>query len=178
MYANIYGDFVKGRDLSNYPLKIQKGIRLHRKIDDYIDHHPVVVELIHHLYKSLPKVAGIAVDLYFDHLLARQWDSYSNIPLENFIQKFEEHNVNRADYSKEEFWVVIEKMKEGEWLKHTSSEYGLTKSSNGVARMISFPNVLHNAPSVFKENEDIIKLTFKEFMLDAIPFFENYFKEN
>jgi len=69
MNANLYGDFVKGRDYSKYPLIIQGGITLHREIDDFIDHHPLVLELLHELYAPLPKVAGIAIDLYFDHLL-------------------------------------------------------------------------------------------------------------
>ena len=41
MYANLFGDFVKGKDLSMYSPQVQKGILLHRKIDDYIDNHPV-----------------------------------------------------------------------------------------------------------------------------------------
>ena len=45
MYANLHGDFVRGKDFSHLPEKLQEGIRLHRMIDDYIDHHPVVLEL-------------------------------------------------------------------------------------------------------------------------------------
>ena len=34
MIANIFGDFVRGKDLSDYPEIIQKGITLHREIDN------------------------------------------------------------------------------------------------------------------------------------------------
>jgi acyl carrier protein phosphodiesterase len=44
MHANLYGDFVKGKDLSQFDSTIQTGIRLHRKIDSYIDHHPDVLQ--------------------------------------------------------------------------------------------------------------------------------------
>ena len=178
MYANIFGDFVKGKDLSMYPEKIQKGILLHRTIDDYIDHHPKVVELIHHLYGPLPKIAGIAVDLYFDHLLGQQWDNYSDIELTTFIQQFNDAPINRTEFPKNDFWQVIDRMKKGEWLKHSASDYGLRKSSEGVSKMISFPNVLHQAPEIFEDNKERIKLTFKEFMEDAIPFFNDYFAQN
>ena len=50
MYYNLFGDFVKGSDLSRFPIKIQEGIRLHREIDHYIDHHPYVRKLLHKLY--------------------------------------------------------------------------------------------------------------------------------
>lgn len=71
MLNNLYGDYVKGKNLDAYPLEIQRGILLHRAIDNFIDTNPGVKELFHHLYPSLPKIAGIAVDLYFDHILAK-----------------------------------------------------------------------------------------------------------
>ena len=87
MQPNLFGDFVKGKDLSRYPEKIQEGILLHREIDNYIDHHPVILELIHELYIPLPKVAPIAVDLYFDHLLAKKWSEFHSLRLEDFVQQ-------------------------------------------------------------------------------------------
>tara|TARA_R110002096_G_scaffold412940_1_gene613561 strand:+ start:340 stop:738 length:399 start_codon:yes stop_codon:yes gene_type:complete len=116
MVANIFGDFVKGKDISRYSEKIQAGIVLHRKIDHYIDHHPIVLELKHQLYSSLPKVTGIAIDLYFDHLLGKRWNNYCHISLEKYVENFEEAQVDRNDYDKNEFWFLIDKMKEGRWL--------------------------------------------------------------
>jgi len=178
MYANIYGDFIKGKDLSHYPLLIQNGIRLHRKIDDYIDHHPVIIKLTHHLYKEMPKVAAIAVDLYFDYLLAKNWEEYHTSNYMTFIEIFESAEINREQFQKKEFWNVMDRMKAGEWLKHTQSIYGLTKSSQGVSNMISFGNVLHKAPEVFLRNEVRIEEVFSHFMKEAIPFFDNYIQEN
>ena len=45
MYANIYGDFIKGSKLSHHPEIVQKGIKLHRTIDSFIDNHTKVLEL-------------------------------------------------------------------------------------------------------------------------------------
>ena len=84
MIANLFGDSVKGKKYLNYSVKIQEGILLHRKIDSYIDNHPSVKELRLNLYKDLPKVAGVAIDLYFDHLLAIHWDQYHEKPFEIF----------------------------------------------------------------------------------------------
>lgn len=178
MYANIFGDFVKGKDLSRYPKKIQKGIRLHRTIDDYIDHHPAVIELMHELYAPLPKIAGIAIDLYFDHLLAINWSDYHNLPLDDFIEKFQTASIDREPYDKEFFWTVLSKMKEEEWLHHYQTTYGLTKACQGLSARISFPNVLHTAPQVFEENTQKIETCFHIFMTDAVPFYRDYYAEN
>jgi len=174
MYPNLFGDFVKGSNLSSFSERIQKGILLHRKIDDYIDRHPITIELAHFLYPKLPKITGIAIDLYFDHLLAIHWKKYHSDSLKTFIERFNSIEENRALFKNEEFWSVMDKMKAGEWLKHSDSMYGLTKSCEGVARLISFDNELSNAPKVFLEHQNRIEKTFFNFMEEAIPFFKNY----
>ena len=50
MLANLFGDFVKGKDLSAFQPEIQNGITLHRSIDNYIDSHPEVLRLLKILY--------------------------------------------------------------------------------------------------------------------------------
>ena len=174
MYPNLYGDFVKGSDLSSYPERIQKGILLHRKIDDYIDRHSIILELAHFLYPKLPKITGIAIDLYFDHLLAIHWEKYHSTPLTTFIERFNSIEEDRFLFENEHFWMVMDKMKAGEWLKHSVSTYGLTKSCEGVSRLISFENELSKAPKVFIEHQSRIEKTFFEFMEEAIPFFKKY----
>ena len=177
MYPNLFGDYVKGSDLSNYSVRIEKGILLHRKIDDYIDRHPITLELAHFLYPKLPKVTGIAIDLYFDHLLAIHWGKYHNRSLNDFIDEFNSIKEELDLFENEHFWIVMQRMKEGEWLKHSESMYGLTKSCEGVSRLISFKNDLSKAPQIFTENQEIIEKTFFEFMDEAIPFFKRYFEK-
>lgn len=176
MYANLLGDFIKGKDLSSHPQIIQEGIRLHRTIDDYIDHHPIIIELLHSLYKDLPKVSGIAVDLYFDYLLATNWEKYSPTSLTDFINEFENAHIDRSKFDNAQFWIIIDRMKKGNWLHHSNSMYGLRKSSEGVSRIITFPNVLGKAPEVFKANQTKIEDVFARFMDEAIPFFDTYFE--
>lgn len=174
MYPNLFGDFVKGSDLSSFTPRIQNGILLHRKIDDYIDRHPITLELAHFLYPKLPKITGIAIDLYFDHLLAIHWNKYHSTPLKNFIAKFNSIEEDHSLFPNEHFWIVMGKMKAGEWLNHSDTMYGLTKSCEGVARMISFENELSNAPKVYVAHQKRIENTFFDFMDVAIPFFEEY----
>lgn len=178
MHANLFGDFVKGRDFSHYPELIQKGIRLHRTIDHYIDHHPAVVELMHKLYMPLPKIASIAVDLYFDHLLAKYWSEFHPLKLDQFIQNFESTYIIEEHYDKEMFLIVLSKMKEDQWLKQYQTMLGLSKACQGLSNRISFPNVLHMAPEVFIEHKEVIESSFRVFMNDARPFFEEYYIEH
>jgi acyl carrier protein phosphodiesterase len=171
MYANLFGDFVKGKEWESMRPEIRYGILLHRKIDNYIDHHPQVQALMHTLYDELPKISGIAVDLYFDHLLARNWSDYHPLPLEDFVEKFFAHPVDRADYPKDEFWFVMDKIHEGDWILNYRFHHGLEFACYGLSRRISFPNVLHKAPTVFLAHEAEIERCFRSFMEDALLFF-------
>ncbi len=178
MHANLFGDFVKGKDLSRYPDSVQKGIRLHRTIDFYIDNHPAVLDLLHKLYEPLPKIASIAIDLYFDHLLAKKWDQFHSTPFKRFIQDFENAEVDTTHFDKEFFLVVLSKMKQEHWLLHYAEVEGLRRASHGLSRRISFENVLHKAPEVFLDNETIITEAFEKYMLDAQTYFSDYYREN
>lgn len=177
MYANLFGDFVKGKDLSHYEEKIQQGILLHREIDHYIDHHPIVLDLLHHLYPKLPKIAGIAVDLYFDHILAKNWNVFSEISLDSFIDNFENHTINEIHYPNDSFHYMLFRMKKGKWLNYYDQLEGLDKACRGVSQRISFPNSLYNGKDVFVENEPIITETFHLFMPEAKVHFSEFIEQ-
>lgn len=167
MQANLFGDFVKGKDLSSYPEKIQEGIKLHRKIDTYIDNHPSVISLLHILYEDLPKVSGIAVDLFFDHLLAVNWKAFHPKDLDVFINEFYESIDLIEEYYSPAFKAMLSKMKDHNWLHWYQYPEGLEKACFGVSNRLSFPNQLVNGVIVFEKYKIEIEKAFFEYMEDA-----------
>lgn len=178
MYANLQGDYIKGKDLSHLPEIVQRGSHLHRTIDNYVDTHQDVKELLHQLYPHLPKISGIAVDLYFDHLLARNWSHYHPTPLRDFIDTFYQYTPDFRDSFTPEFQFMLDKMKEFDWLYQYQYMRGLSSASGGLSRRISFENNLHQAPHVFAMLQPEIETAFQKYMESAQPFFEEYFKKN
>jgi len=177
MLANLYGDFVKGRDLSSYPDIVQQGISLHRRIDHYIDSHPAVLELLHGLYAELPKIAGVAVDLYFDHLLAKNWTQYNPQPLSDFLQRFYDSiDFTSKGYS-DHFQHMIRKLVESDWISSYARLEGLDKACRGVSARISFPNELKHGRAVFESNEKKISTTFALYMSDAVDYFNSHYSK-
>ncbi len=171
MLSNLFGDFVKGKDLSQFRPKTQEGITLHRAIDNYIDTHPAVVELLHVLYPKLPKVSGIAVDLFFDHLLAKNWDKFHSESLETFLSAFYSSLNTENEEFTVEFKHMIYHMVTVNWISYYPRLEGLEKALNGVSSRISFSNELKNGLPVFLENQALIESTFEIFMKDAIVHF-------
>ncbi len=167
MLNNLFGDFVKGKDLSFYPKVVQKGLLLHRKIDDFIDHHPRVLELNRKLYAELPKVSAIAIDLIFDHLLAKNWSKFHCKEYIPFLYEFyTKIDLNKHYYS-DEFKLMISKMVEMNWISCYPTLEGLEKACQGVSKRLSFDNNLKFGKDVFLKFESEFESVFFEYMKDA-----------
>jgi acyl carrier protein phosphodiesterase len=167
MLNNLYGDFIKGKDLSKYSSEIQKGVKLHRKIDNFIDNHLEIQKLGRILSPELPKVYPIAIDLYFDHFLAKYWNKWNEVELNDFLNQFYmKHDELNDDYS-EKFKLFFNKLKKYNWIAYYPTLFGLHKSCNGVSKKISFENQLIYGLSIYLKNEHLIEDTFHKFILDA-----------
>jgi acyl carrier protein phosphodiesterase len=95
MLGGVVADFVKGPAVAALPADVREGVRLHRLIDGFTDRHPIVQRSVGRLGAKLGWFAGIVVDIYYDHVLARDWAAYSAEPLRAFADRayaaLEEH---------------------------------------------------------------------------------------
>lgn len=171
MLYNLFGDFVKGSHLSHFPSEVEYGIRLHREIDFYIDTHPLTLDLMHALQTDLPKVSGIAIDLYFDHLLAKNWINFHSKPLNVFLEEFYASINLEKEYFTKEFKQMITKLLEQNWIQQYTHLTGLEKACIGVSNRLSFPNTLLHGRHFFEKTEEKITQTFQQFMVEACEHF-------
>lgn len=174
MHANLFGDFVKGKNYENYSDIVQRGVQLHRSIDNFIDTNELVVDLMRKLYTDLPKVSSVAIDLYFDHLLARYWDEFHQVKLADYLTDFYASKPTNWEEYPENFQQFIEKLKSYKWMNHYPSFEGLTKACHGVSSRISFENQLVEAPRIFLKKENEITAVFYDFMEAAQAEFLNH----
>jgi acyl carrier protein phosphodiesterase len=85
--GSLMGDVVRGPLEGRYPPAIERGIHLHRRVDSFTDSHPVVRAAKTRLQPPYRRYAGILLDVFFDHCLARQWDQYHAQSLEEFVRQ-------------------------------------------------------------------------------------------
>jgi acyl carrier protein phosphodiesterase len=85
--ASLMGDFVKGPLDARHGAGIARGLTLHRRIDTYTDAHPVVARSRARVSPERRRYAGVLLDLFYDHFLARHWADYSDLPLEGFTAR-------------------------------------------------------------------------------------------
>jgi acyl carrier protein phosphodiesterase len=82
--GGVMGDFVRGAPDPSLPSGVREGIVLHRAIDGYTDRHPDVLAARALFEPPYRRYAGIALDMWFDHCLARDFARWSTQPLDGF----------------------------------------------------------------------------------------------
>ena len=70
---------------------------IHRRVDRYTDQHPQVVAARRLFAPGRQRYAGIALDVYYDHCLARDWARYCDTPLDAFTASFYWYLLSRQD---------------------------------------------------------------------------------
>lgn len=81
------GDFVRGRLDDRFPARVEAGIRLHRFVDARTDAHPLVREAVALFPPSQRRWAPVALDVWFDHLLAGDFERHAGAALRPFARR-------------------------------------------------------------------------------------------
>jgi acyl carrier protein phosphodiesterase len=87
LLGSLYGDFVKGSLEGRFSPETTAAIVLHRRIDRYTDSHPLVLAALRLFPAARRRYAGIVLDVFFDHLLARHWRDYHPQTLDHFTAR-------------------------------------------------------------------------------------------
>ena len=122
--GNFMADGIRGKHFESYPLEIQKGIILHRAIDTFTDAHPIFRKSTKRLHEKYHHYAGVIVDVFYDHFLAKNWNTYSDEKLDDFVTRFyqslHDNHINLSERTKgmmpymiEHNWLVSYQTVEG-----------------------------------------------------------------
>lgn len=87
MTGGVAADFVRNPDLHLLPADVFRGVMLHRLIDGFTDRHPTTLRSISRVSRTMGWFGGIVIDIYYDHILAREWARYSAEPLAAFAAR-------------------------------------------------------------------------------------------
>ena len=101
--GNFVGDAVKGHAYKKFSPDFRKGILLHRAIDDYTDHHPLVREAIELPRGEFGRYAGVITDIFFDYFLATGFRRYTGKSLRRFAFGFYASLIVNYRYLPERF---------------------------------------------------------------------------
>jgi acyl carrier protein phosphodiesterase len=141
LLGSLYGDFVKGPLTGQWPVDIEAAIRLHRRIDVFTDSHPLQVQARARFPAERRRYAGILLDVFFDHCLARHWADYAAEPLPQFTGRV--YQVLKAEPRlPERLALIVPRMAAQDWLGSYREFAVLEQVVAGIDRRLSRPGLL------------------------------------
>ena len=132
--GNFIADGIKGNSYKKQPTDIQTGILLHRNIDTFTDVHPIVRQSTKRLHKKYGHYSGIIVDILYDHFLAKNWSKYSQIPLEDYVNKFYDSLEDNYNLLPLRIQKMMPYMLADNWLLSYASIEGISRVLDGMNR--------------------------------------------
>jgi acyl carrier protein phosphodiesterase len=163
--GNFIADGIKGKKYKKHPKDIQIGILLHRHIDTYTDAHDMVRQSTKRLHEKYGHYSGIIVDILYDHFLAKNWNDYSDIRLDKYVDNFYNSLETHFDMLPIRIQKMMPYMITDNWLLSYASIEGITRVLEGMNRRTQ------NRSSM---NEAVIELEvfYKEFETEFTSFFD------
>ena len=168
--GNFIADFIKNKDLKDFSPEVVSGVMFHRQIDNFTDNHPVVKMSTKRLHPFHHKYSPVIVDVFYDFLLAKNWDRYSGnqFSLEEFtryVYNILERNMAVMPTSLKE---RLPHMISNDWLMGYTSYEGLEHSFKLMERLVHFPASLDTATRHLIEFLDDFDGEFNIFFPDLI----------
>jgi acyl carrier protein phosphodiesterase len=170
LIGNFVADFIKGKEILQYEGDLLLGILLHREIDTYTDSHPLVRAGQSYLRPRFRHYSSVITDIYFDYFLAKNWNKFSETPLEIFVEDTYQTLEKNLPILPERFGEMFYWMKTQNWLLNYGEIQGIQKSLTGLSRRTRFDSKMNEAPEVLLEKEGEFELIFFAFFKELETF--------
>lgn len=168
MLGALLGDFAFGSSrLERYGDVERREILLHRRVDRFTDTHPDVVALRSTFADGRRRYAGIVLDVYFDHLLARDWSRWSEVSLDAFTARAYRILRERFDDLPPRLQAIAPRMAADDWLGSYRDRATVDRALGRMAQRLS-------------RNGDRLIATLHDFRAiepQAAAMFDDFFRE-
>jgi acyl carrier protein phosphodiesterase len=171
MIGNFIADFVKGKSgPARYEDGISFGIELHRSIDEFTDRHWIVKSSKQRLKEKYRHYSGVIVDMFYDHFLASNWDTFHPLKLDVFSARaygiLQEHNAILPERVN---WM-LPYMIDGNWLVGYGSIHGIGRALTGMSKRTPFESRMDEATNDLREHYPQFKEEFMKFFPELQAF--------
>jgi acyl carrier protein phosphodiesterase len=164
LIGNMISDFVKGKKKFLYSPGIQKGITLHRSIDQFTDEHPATKAAKQFFKPTYGLYAGAFIDVIYDHFLATDANEF---PLNTDLLKFSTTVYQTLEDNlfvlPPVFQEMFPFMKRQNWLYNYQYRWGIEKGFWGLVNRATYLNEYTIAFSIFNIHYEELKNCYKEF---------------
>ena len=168
LLGSLLGDAWRGRAEQLGDVRLRIGLLLHRRLDSYTDQHPVFQRSRARLAAPFRRYAGILVDVFYDHFLAREWAVFRADPAERFAQRV--YDLMAAN----EHWLPAKLqrfggyMRERQLLTGYADEAVIAEVLKGLSGRLTRSNPIAEAITELRRNGDGLRRDLFCFYPEAV----------
>tara|TARA_R110002096_G_scaffold273422_9_gene467282 strand:- start:21284 stop:21898 length:615 start_codon:yes stop_codon:yes gene_type:complete len=172
------GDFIRGSvsDHVDLPLEMRNGITLHRRVDAFTDSHSIWQRSAERLAPERRRLAGIIIDVIYDHYLCRNWDDFSQDSLPDFVGRCYTSLLSRTQFMEVEPRRVVRRMQEHDWLNSYLDPNGIALAFRRLSLRSKALVGIERAAEDFEANYDLFQSDFLEYYPKLQNFAEREWK--
>ena len=174
MVGNFIADHIKANKIEPYSEEIRNGILMHRAIDQFTDSHELVKQSKARLFPKYSHYASVLVDMFYDHILARNWSNYSPLSLEKFARTAYTVLKSKSHEMPERSVMVLDYMSHQDWLTNYGSIQGMTKALTGIAKRAKFNSKMEEAAVDLQRDFELYEAEFTPFFKELFEFSANW----
>ena len=164
LIGNFIADAVKGKTMNDYSDEVRRGIILHRFIDEFTDNHPLHKASRAKLHERYGHYSGVLIDIFYDHFLAKNWQDYSKVSLEDYTSWLYKLLEDNRQILPERIQYMLEYMIPQNWLLNYAHFEGIGRVLRGMAKRAKFE-------SQMEHGVEELKLYYNEFEKEFRQFF-------
>ena len=169
--GGLMGDFVKGLLPGGLPPDLAAGVALHRRLDSFADRHAAFQQSRERVSPLRRRYAGIMVDLFYDHFLARYWREFGEGELAEFSADTYALLRQRQHQLPDSLAKLLPAMIRGDWLSAYRHPENVALALDRMStRRLSRPNPLAGAGEELLADYAGFEADFRAFLPDATAF--------
>ena len=174
LVGGVIGDWIKGGLPGCLPADLAQGVALHRAIDGFVETHPAFQRSRSRISPERRRYAGVLVDIFYDHVLARDWARFHPEMLPVYCQSVYRQIAARFDELPESAGFAMRLMAEEDWLQSYAEFAGMADVLRRMSQRARRPNPLLGGEAEFLADAPGFALDFECLLADARVFVEQW----
>ena len=152
LFGNFIADAIKGNSYLEWPENIQKGILLHRFIDNFTDNNNHYLLGKRRFYEKFPKMGGIVNDILYDHLLWNYDHKNKTLQLTKEIIRYYKILDDFSENMPEKIKQLYKYMRRDDWLNNYQYEEEMRKILKRMGKRINYSKNLDLSFEIYKNS--------------------------
>jgi acyl carrier protein phosphodiesterase len=168
--GGVVGDWIKGPLPGTLPDDLAQGVALHRAIDTFAESHSAFRRSRARVSAPRRRYAGVLVDVFYDHLLARNWADIDQRPLDEYCAAVYRLIDARLGDLPAASHHALALMAREDWLTSYAQIEGIASILHRMSRRARQPNPLAEGEQEFLADVEGFSADFHAWLADAQAF--------